>query len=106
MCYKLKFHLISLLNAEYNDMPKSLLEELPNIVKKGKEEAERILESLEGRHRVALQTREWVLPNKDTAAQDWIRAAERQRLSFCAERSGGAESTRHEARICWRNDVM
>ncbi|MCL2345021.1 MAG: hypothetical protein FWC58_04110 [Desulfobulbus sp.] len=85
--------MISLLNAEYNDMPKSLLEELPNIVKKGKEEAERILESLEGRHRVALQTREWVLPNKDTAAQDWIRAAERQRLSFCAERSGVAEST-------------
>ncbi len=53
-------------------MAKSLLEELPRIVAEGKREAERILESLEGRHRVALQTREWVLPNKDTAAQDWI----------------------------------
>ncbi|MBX9849353.1 MAG: site-specific DNA-methyltransferase [Rhodocyclaceae bacterium] len=53
-------------------MAKIQLEELPRIVAEGKREAERILESLEGRHRVALQTREWVLPNKDTAAQDWI----------------------------------
>jgi adenine-specific DNA-methyltransferase len=53
-------------------MAKSLLEELPRIVAEGKREAERILESLEGRHRVALQTREWVLPNKDAAAQDWV----------------------------------
>ncbi|MDZ4252845.1 MAG: site-specific DNA-methyltransferase [Sulfuritalea sp.] len=58
-------------------MPKSLLEQLPEIVAKGKLEAERILESLEGRHRVGLQTREWVLPSKDAAAQDWIRGAER-----------------------------
>ncbi|MDP2833138.1 MAG: DNA methyltransferase [Pseudomonadota bacterium] len=55
-------------------MAKSLLEQLPEIVAKGKQEAERILESLEGRHRIALQTREWVLPAKDTAVQDWIRA--------------------------------
>ncbi|MDP1606747.1 MAG: DNA methyltransferase [Rhodocyclaceae bacterium] len=58
-------------------MPKSLLEQLPEIVAKGKQEAERILEGLEGRHRVGLQTREWVLPAKDAAAQDWIRGAER-----------------------------
>lgn len=58
-------------------MPKSLLEQLPEIVAKGKQEAERILESLEGRHRVGLQTREWVLPAKDAAEQDWIRGAER-----------------------------
>ncbi len=53
-------------------MPKSLLEQLPEIVAKGKQEAERILENLEGRHRVGLQTREWVLPAKDAAATDWI----------------------------------
>jgi adenine-specific DNA-methyltransferase len=60
-------------------MPKSLLEQLPEIVSRGKQEAERILEGLEGRHRIALQTREWVLPAKDTVAQDWIHAEERQR---------------------------
>jgi adenine-specific DNA-methyltransferase len=53
-------------------MPKSLLEQLPEIVKRGREEAEKILENLESRHRVTLQTREVVLPAKDSAAQDWI----------------------------------
>jgi adenine-specific DNA-methyltransferase len=55
-------------------MSKSLLEQLPEIVAKGRQEAERILESLESRHRVALQTREWVLPAKDSAISDWIQA--------------------------------
>lgn len=59
-------------------MPKSLLEQLPEIVKRGREQAEKILESLEGRHRVGLQTREWVLPAKDSAASDWIAMANRQ----------------------------
>lgn len=59
-------------------MAKSLLEQLPEIVAKGRQVAEKILESLEGRHRVGLQTREWVLPAKDTAALDWITANERQ----------------------------
>lgn len=63
-------------------MTKSLLEQLPEIVAKGRQQAERILESLESRHRVGLQTREWVLPARDSAATDWITAAERQnRLS-------------------------
>lgn len=53
-------------------MPKSLIEQLPDIVKKGREQAERILQGLEGRQRVSLQTREVVLPAKDSAAQDWI----------------------------------
>jgi len=51
-------------------MPKSLLEQLPEIVANGRKQAERILESLEGRQRVRLQTREIVLPAKDSAAQD------------------------------------
>jgi len=56
----------------------SLLEQLPEIVKEGRKQAEKILESLEGRHRVSLQTREWVLPSKDTRDNDWIAAANRQ----------------------------
>lgn len=59
-------------------MPKSLLEQLPEIVARGRQQAEKILESLEGRHRVGLQTREWVLPSKDTRDSDWIAAANRQ----------------------------
>ncbi|KAA0072100.1 site-specific DNA-methyltransferase [Rhodanobacter sp. T12-5] len=59
-------------------MPKSLLEQLPEIVARARQQAEKILESLEGRHRVSLQTREWVLPSKDTRDSDWIAAANRQ----------------------------
>jgi adenine-specific DNA-methyltransferase len=59
-------------------MPKSLLEQLPEIVARGRQQAEKILESLEGRHRVGLQTREWVLPSKDSRDTDWIAAANRQ----------------------------
>ena len=59
-------------------MPKSLLEQLPEIVARGRQQAEKILESLEGRHRVSLQTREWVLPSKDTRDSDWVAAANRQ----------------------------
>ena len=59
-------------------MPKSLLEQLPEIVARGRQQAEKILEGLEGRHRVSLQTREWVLPSKDTRDSDWITAANRQ----------------------------
>ena len=48
-------------------MAKSLLEQLPEIVKEGRRAAEKILESIEGRHKIALQTREIVMPNKDVA---------------------------------------
>ncbi|MCW5237414.1 site-specific DNA-methyltransferase [Verminephrobacter eiseniae] len=53
-------------------MPKSLLEQLPDIVALGRKEAEKILEGIESRRRVSLHTREVVLPAKDSAAQDWI----------------------------------
>jgi adenine-specific DNA-methyltransferase len=59
-------------------MPKSLLEQLPEIVARGRQQAEKILEGLEGRHRVGLQTREWVLPSRDSRDTDWIAAANRQ----------------------------
>ena len=52
-------------------MSKSLLEQLPEIVRAGKREAERILEGLESRTRIGLQTRELVTPAKDTNWQEF-----------------------------------
>ena len=43
---------------------KSLIEELPRIVEKGKKEAQRILDALSKRSRITLQTNELVLPTK------------------------------------------
>ncbi len=45
---------------------RTLLEQLPEIVRAGKRQAEQILEGLEGRGRIALQTRELVTPAKDS----------------------------------------
>jgi adenine-specific DNA-methyltransferase len=59
-------------------MSKSLLEQLPEIVKKGREEAQKILQNLESKHRVGLQTRELVMPAKDSAVTDWVNQAARQ----------------------------
>jgi adenine-specific DNA-methyltransferase len=50
---------------------RSLLEQLPEIVRNGKRQAERIMEGLEARTRVALQTRELVTPAKDTNWQEF-----------------------------------
>lgn len=47
-----------------------MLEQLPGIVAEGKRKAAQILENLEGRNRVTLQTRELVIPNKDTVETD------------------------------------
>jgi adenine-specific DNA-methyltransferase len=51
-------------------MSKTLLDQLPAIVSAGKRQATQILESLEGRNKVSLQTRELVIPSRDTAAAD------------------------------------
>src|SRR5580704_1171614 len=45
---------------------RTLLDQLPEIVRAGKRQAERIMEGLENRSRVELQTRELVTPAKDT----------------------------------------
>ena len=76
-------------------MPKSLLEQLPEIVANGRKEAEKILEGIESRHRVTLQTREVVLPAKDSAVQDWVTAQNRtvQREVFAPGQSSLIEST-------------
>lgn len=54
-----------------NTMRKNLLEQLPGIIINARQEAERILET---RHSLALDTREWVLPAKDSALLNWIKA--------------------------------
>jgi hypothetical protein len=56
---------------------KSLLEQLPKIVADGKREAEQILERLEGSARIGLQTREMVVPSRDTNWRDFLVDAER-----------------------------
>lgn len=83
-------------------MPKSLLEQLPEIVAKGKQQAERILESLEGRHRVGLQTREWVLPAKDAATSDWI--AQNQRAGHLAQ--AGETTTEWQNRLIYGDNLL
>lgn len=46
-------------------MAKSLIEELPKIIKRGKREAKKILEGISDNSRLTLQTNELVLPSKD-----------------------------------------
>lgn len=58
-------------------MSKSLLEQLPSVVAAGKRQAHQILEQLEGRNRVTLQTRELVIPSKDSTATDLFTQAAR-----------------------------
>jgi len=48
----------------------SLLEKMPKIVEQGRKAAEQILEGLEGRNKVTLQTRELVFPAKDKNIKD------------------------------------
>jgi len=48
----------------------SLLEKLPKIVEQGRRTAEAILENLESKQRISLQTRELVIPSKDVAIKD------------------------------------
>lgn len=52
---------------------KSLLEQLPSIVADGKREAERVIERAESSTRVGLQTRELVIPSKDSNWRDLLR---------------------------------
>ena len=97
-------------------MPKSLLEQLPEIVAQGRKTAEKILESIESRHRISLHTREVVLPAKDSAAQDWITAQSRasQREVFASGQTSlienpqpllGAASTEPDA-TPWTNRLI
>ena len=67
---------------------KSLLEQLPSIVAEGKREAERVMERAGSSYRLGLQTRELVIPSRDSNWQDLFRvtpgssAAEPNRLVY------------------------
>lgn len=52
---------------------KSLLEQLPSIVAEGKKEAERVMERAESNYRLGLQTRELVVPSRDSNWEDLFR---------------------------------
>ena len=71
-------------------MSKSLLEQLPSIVAAGKRQAAQLLEQLDGANRVSLQTRELVIPSKDTATADLF--AQERRLEAEATLAGGSEA--------------
>lgn len=60
------------------------MEQLPGIVSEGKRKAAQILENLEGRNRVTLQTRELVIPNKDTSTDDLFRQLQGQSVDSAA----------------------
>lgn len=60
----------------------SLLEQLPKIVADGKREAERIMERLESSYRIGLQTRELVVPSRDTKWQSIFKKAGQERQDF------------------------
>ena len=53
---------------------KSLLEQLPSIVAEGKREAERVMERAESNYRLGLQTRELVIPSRDSNSQSLFKA--------------------------------
>ena len=59
-------------------MKKSLLEQLPQIVAEGKRRAEQILEGLDGRYRVRLQTNEMVIPSWESNWQDLFKSVEQR----------------------------
>jgi len=67
-------------------MGKSLLEQLPGIVAAGRRQAQQILEQLDARNRVTLQTRELVIPSKDTAALDLFRPPHTRELDDAPNR--------------------
>ena len=48
---------------------KSIIEMLPKVVAEGRREANKILDGLQSNSRVALQTNELVIPNKDALVQ-------------------------------------
>jgi adenine-specific DNA-methyltransferase len=55
----------------------SLLEQLPKIMADGKREAERIIERLDSNYRIGLQTRELVMPSRDSNWQHMFAKTEK-----------------------------
>ena len=69
---------------------RSLLERLPEIVRAGKRQAEQILESLEGKTRIGLQTRELVMPARDTNIKEFASISGR---AGCPQPAAGQPTT-------------
>jgi adenine-specific DNA-methyltransferase len=92
---------------------RSLLEQLPEIVRAGKRQAERILEGLEGRTRIGLQTRELVTPAKDSNWQMFqaVRRVEKAKttlggqFALVNETAGQTELTANPSRR-WFNRLI
>ncbi len=57
-------------------MPKPLIERLPDVLRTGRRQAQQVLEQIAGPYRVALQTRELVLPRRASAGLDLPRPDE------------------------------
>lgn len=85
-------------------MSKSLLEQLPEIVANGRKQAEKILEGLESRNRIGLQTREWVLPSKDSSTYDWIEHNVRQDHLHAA--NGGNDLRNWTNRLIYGDNLL
>ncbi|MEN9842308.1 MAG: hypothetical protein RLZZ612_137 [Pseudomonadota bacterium] len=85
-------------------MPKSLLEQLPDIVALGRKQAEKILENLESRQRISLHTREVVLPAKDSTATDWVTA--QQRATHRAQTQGLAHQAAWHNRLIYGDNLL
>jgi adenine-specific DNA-methyltransferase len=94
-------------------MSKTLLEQLPEIVRAGKRQAERILEGLEGRTRIGLQTRELVTPAKDSNWQTFqsLRTSEKAKTTLGGEfavvnQAGGQTELAAKAARQWFNRLI
>lgn len=54
----------------------SLIDKLPKIIEQGRKTAEQLLESIESRQKISLQTRELVFPSRDAAIKDIFSASQ------------------------------
>ena len=76
-------------------MSKSLLEQLPEIVKEGRRAAEKILESIESKNKITLQTRTVLISNKDVAQASFFGRADAQQAIILNSKIQFYTSTRH-----------
>lgn len=76
---------------------KSLLEQLPSIVAEGKREAERVMDRAESNYRLGLQTRELVIPSRDS---NW------QTLMSHVSRSDGLEASSADNRLIYGDNML
>jgi adenine-specific DNA-methyltransferase len=76
---------------------KSLLEQLPGIVAEGKREAARVMERAESSFRLGLQTRELVIPSKDSNWKD---------LLVQAEKNGQSQNSLSPNRLIYGDNLL